>query len=189
MKLENKNKKTELSTSDIRRIFANVSLFSEIYEDEGVIKLAQSSEILVHNTANITLIKHGEVGTDTYIMLSGEVEILVDSLSGDRFVVAVVHTDMENKNVPIIGENALLNITQKRTATVRTTTPSMFLVIKSKTFANIIKKYPHIGVHVYRKMCESVITNLERSNKNVATLFNAYREEIFPETVTDNSQE
>ncbi len=167
----------QLNETEILSIFSNISLFSKVAEDKGIQKLAQHS-LLVSEGANKTLMKQGDKGNKTFIMLNGSVEVHMKNMSGEDSVIAILEANYKKHVHPIIGELSLIS-NRMRTATIRSATPVELLLIENKTFFSIVEEFPRMGMHFYREMCDLLQGRLESSNKNVVALFEAYVDEMF----------
>ncbi len=167
----------QLSTIEIHNVFSNISLFSKIADNEGIQTLTYQSNIISKKKGTI-LMKEGDKGDKTFIMINGTVEIRMKNMSGENSVIAVLEANFEKHIHPIIGELSLIS-DRSRSATVRAITDVELLIIENKKFFDIIKKFPSVGMHVYREMSVLLQKRLEKSNKNVVALFEAYVDEVF----------
>ncbi len=127
--------------------------------------------------------REGEIGTQTFIMLNGNVEVKMRNMSGENSVVAVLKSSFKDHIHPVIGELSFIN-KRERSATVIAITPVDLLVIECETFFSIVEEFPSVGMHVYREMCLQIQKRLETANKNVMALFDAYIDEMLnPEDI------
>lgn len=175
--MEQQVHKRQLNNVEISGIFSNISLFSKIADNEGIQKLAHHSKFVFKKNGT-TLMREGDKGDKTFIMINGTVEVHMKNMSGEDSVIAVLEADFEKHIHPIIGELSLIN-DRVRSATIRAITNVELLIIENKTFFAIIKKFPYMGMHFYREMSALLQKRLEKSNKNVVALFEAYVDEMF----------
>lgn len=176
--------KIEDSEIKIKNVFSNVAMFASIAEHEGISSLTENSKIITVS-AGQQLVKEGERGDTAFIILSGKIEVLKKSLSGDNFLVATVQVDNTSDEYPLIGEQSLVT-RGTRSATIRTLTEVTLLELHHKAFKKIAEMYPAIGVHIYRSICYVLQERLRVSNNNVVALFQEYLSFMSEDLMDDN---
>jgi ATP-binding cassette, subfamily B, bacterial len=92
--------------------------------------------------AGHTVIQEGEIGDKFYLIVRGKSSVTVTGPEGQP-------VSMRNlQDGDYFGEIALLEGGGRRTASVRTIIPSLFLTLKNKHFSNMVANYPAIRTAV-----------------------------------------
>ncbi|MFP4300942.1 MAG: cyclic nucleotide-binding domain-containing protein [Alkalispirochaetaceae bacterium] len=120
-----------------------------------------------------TVIKEGDVGDEMYIVYSGAVEIKKRTRAGDEYTVVRLRSE---HNV-FFGELALID-DDKRSASVRATEDSEFLVITKGDFVKLGDNYPSIGLPVTRAISKILASRLRKTTADMLTLFDALVNEL-----------
>ena len=93
--------------------------------------------------ADEQILTEGDTATQTFILLSGEVEVRVNNKA-----VATIC-----KSGSFIGEIAAL-LNEKRSADVVTTKESDFIVVSNEEFKKLIKLDPEIGLRLAKSLAQ-----------------------------------
>mgnify|MGYP000299117678 CR=1 FL=1 len=105
--------------------------------------------------AGTELFREGDLSVETYLLMSGEVEVLKD----DKVVTTISETGT------FIGEmGTLLGI--PRTATIRTKTDCIFIIINPVDFEKIIQQQPSIAF----KLCKVLAIRLQNTTLEMLKL-------------------
>jgi len=123
-------------------ILKSIKLFSEINE-EDLLNLATSLKEIEYES-EIEVITQGDLGTSMYIVISGEVEVLVD---GKKIVT------LGEKEV--FGELSALD-PEPRAASVVTTETTLLFKIDNTILYYLIAEYPAVAKGIIRILCERI---------------------------------
>ena len=123
-------------------ILKSLELFSEISEKDLLSLATQLTEI--EYDSNSTIMKQGELGTSMYIIVQGEVEVIID----DKVVVKLGEKS-------IFGELAALD-PEPRSATIRTTKDTLVFKIESTVIYNLISEYIDVARGIIKILCQRV---------------------------------
>lgn len=123
-------------------LLMKMPLFS-ILDPPSLEILASSSDILTFDTGKV-LFSQGDVGTEAYIIISGEAEVVTEGPEGDITVATI-------GQYQFIGEIAIL-IDVPRTATVTAMEDLTTLVVSKDLFYSIITEFPTVGIEVMREL-------------------------------------
>jgi CRP/FNR family transcriptional regulator, cyclic AMP receptor protein len=138
-----------MSLQEEVEILRNIPLFAHI-EPSKLKLLAFTSERITF-TAEQVLFRQGDPGDAAYIILKGEVEVIVDGPNGPLTVARV------GKN-QVLGEIAIL-IDVPRTATVRAASELITLRISKELFFRLVREFPQISIEIMRVLA----SRLERT--------------------------
>ena len=166
---ENSNVKPE-----ILKKLREVKFFEMYAKDNAVISRIASLCSRQKFKAGSTIIKEGDYGNELFIFLSGQIEIVKQTLQNEPYTIVTLNSETGGVYV---GEFALID-NDKRSATVIAKTDCECLVIKRETFIRFGNKYPEIGLNITRAIARQISSNLRKTNTDVITLFSALVEEI-----------
>lgn len=134
------------------QILKKISAFDGLLDDEYFKVLGMCTSCAVPEGE--ILFKQGADGKSMYILLSGEMNVIVEG-------VGTVHT---MKAGEVVGEISLVkNI--KRTASVQANTNCVLLHLYSEIFHEVIKKQPRIGYLIMRNVARILADRLVAANK------------------------
>ncbi len=151
-----------------------VSFFSTFSEDIEVMdKIASLCSRKSFNAGKM-IIKEGEYGDDLFILMSGKIEILKNTLQNETYTVTTLDAKIGGINV---GELALIDNDQ-RSASVLAKTDCECLVIDRDDFIKFGNENPFIGLEITRAIASQLSSKLRKTNVDVITLFSALVEEI-----------
>ncbi|MDR2470949.1 MAG: cyclic nucleotide-binding domain-containing protein [Treponema sp.] len=116
-----------------------------------------SREQIVNVKKGDTVLKEGEPSDYLYYISSGTYEVLhngkpVGSLSPQDI---------------FMGEMAFL-LNQRRSATIKATSPGKLILLTQKAFTNVIREYPHYGIFLSKLLAKRLV----RSNEQTAARLN-----------------
>ena len=123
-------------------ILKSIDLFSKIPESDLLI-LAMEFET-VSFKANTVVMTQGDMGDSMYILVSGEVNVDVDTQR--------VAT-LKDKN--IFGELAIFD-PEPRSATITTTKDTVLFTIKSDVMYDLISRYPNVSRGIIKILSKRV---------------------------------
>ena len=99
------------------------------------------------------ILKEGEVSDCLYYISSGTYEVLHNG----KYVGSLSAQDI------FLGEMSFL-LNQRRSATIRATSPGKLILLPQKNFINIIREYPHYGIFLSKLLAKRLV----RSNEQAA---------------------
>ncbi|KIM10040.1 MAG: cyclic nucleotide-binding protein [Sulfurovum sp. FS08-3] len=126
-------------------ILKSIDLFCEICEKDLLSLATQLSEIEYEKGK--VIIRQGEIGTSMYIIVRGEVEVIID----DKVV-----TRLSEKS--IFGELAALD-PEPRSAAIKTTQDTLVFKIESNVLYNLISQYTDVAKGIIKILCQRVRQN------------------------------
>jgi len=109
-------------------------------------------------SAGFVLFEEGDMGDETYIILSGSIRIIKRLKQGDR-TLAVIPAD------EFVGEMATL-LQEPRSATAIVEEDAKLLVVNTQTFEAMIKANSGIALRIIKKLAERI----QKSNKQLEIL-------------------
>lgn len=150
-----------------------IPLFDALKEDDEALKTVLAICSFKKFKAGETIIEEGDMGSEMYIVLAGEVEIMKKTRAGDDYTVVVLKAEY---NV-FFGELALID-DDKRSATIKALKDSEFLIIHKKDFLKLGDQHPAIGLPVTRIIANILAGRLRKTTEDMMTLFDALVNEI-----------
>lgn len=120
------------------------------------------------------IIREGDYGDELFIALSGEIEIIKNTLQNEEYTVTTFYADEGGVN---FGEIALID-NDRRSASVLAKTECECLVITRDDFIKLGDENPRAGLEITRSIARQLCGNLRKSNTDIITLFSALVEEI-----------
>ena len=135
-------------------VLANIPLFAEI--DSNQLKLLAFNSQPMEFKAGESLIVQGEQGVAAYVILEGQVKIL---LEGDNEMVLA-----ERGENTLLGELSLLS-DSVTTATVRAETKVTALQIKKEMFIELLESDAMVASHVARVISDKLVESLQLLSK------------------------
>jgi len=148
---------------------SELSLFSGLAPDELEVISQCMKSITV--PAKQLVVEEGEISSNLYIIESGEVEVFINSDSGNKFVLRTMTSGS------YFGELAFLE-NSKRTASVMTSKDSHLFEISGQDFDDILHQYPSVNrlliknlVGLVRSLSDEI---KELSSKNIYPILKQY---------------
>lgn len=142
------------------QMLRRVPFFSEM--EPSKLKLLAFSSDRVTYMAGEDLFRQGDMGDAAYVLLTGKVDVLVDSPSGQ-----IKLTEMSGN--AIVGEIAIL-CDGVRTATVRASTSVEALRIGKEQFFKLMSDFPDVTIKVMRVLAERLTSTTTELGKARARL-------------------
>ena len=138
---------------------SRIPLFRDLSLDEisnldqylGVMELSQGD----------TVFEEGENGEFVCFVVSGEVEVIKKSFTGETTRLARLGTGQT------IGEMALVD-ELPRSATVKVREPSSLTVLSRKEFDALIARYPEMGVKILKHLARSLSLSLRQTSNQLS---------------------
>ena len=170
-----KRKKNQPDSVDvILEKLKQVSFFSMFENDiETINRIASMCSRRIYRKGKY-IIREGDSGDELFIILSGEIDIVKNTLQNEQYTVTTMNADMGSVNV---GEIALID-SDRRSASVLANTDCECLVITRDNFIKFGDENPTAGLAITRSIASQLCANLRKSNSDIITLFSALVEEI-----------
>ena len=165
--------KSEQELNEKIKCLKKISLFKEIVDDtEAMHAVAELFETVSYSQGD-TVVREKVQGNSVFVIKSGTVEIVKQTMQGDKYVVTELSADM---NI-FFGEVGLLD-PDVRSATVQCKTDCEFYMLERERFLNYGNKNPRIGLIITRELSRILCKRLRKANNDIMTLFDALVEEV-----------
>jgi len=151
----------------------NIILFEDFKENDEVLGKIEALFTERDAKKGEVIITEGREGDELFIIKSGCVRILKNTLQDEKYTVVILSADQHI----FFGEIGLL-LNDKRSATVVAEADSTFLVTNQKKFAEFGEREPYIALMITRKIARILASRLTKTNQDVVTLFSALVSEI-----------
>ena len=119
------------------------------------------------------IIREGDMGDTLYILASGSVQILRNTLGDEKY--AVVNLKAE-QNV-FFGEVALID-SDRRSASVMALEDCKTWVLTGKDYEKICEQEPRFGYLVTFRIAKRIASTLRNTNNDIITLYEALLDEV-----------
>ncbi|MFW6138977.1 MAG: Crp/Fnr family transcriptional regulator [Spirochaetota bacterium] len=160
-------------------ILKNIVLFQDFKDDPQVLQKIEGLFVEKEAKKDRVIIKEGREGDELYIIKSGSVRILKNTLQNEPYTVVILSADQH----VFFGEIGLL-LNDKRSATVVAEQDCRFLVTTRKKFLEFGSKEPYIALLITRQIAYILAERLYKTNQDVVTLFSALVSEIDSESLS-----
>ncbi len=120
-----------------------------------------------------TIIREGDMGDTLYILASGAVQVLRNTLGDEKY--AVVNLSAA-QNV-FFGEVALID-SDKRSASVVALEDCKTWVLTGNNYEKICEKEPRFGYLVTLRIARRIAATLRKTNNDIITLYEALLDEV-----------
>jgi len=131
-----------MSLQQETEMLRNIPMFSTM--DAARLKLLSFTSERVSYMPGEEFIKQGEVGESAFVIMSGDVEVIIETGNGPL----VVGTIGANQ---LVGEIALLH-SGRRTASLRAKTPVSCLMLSKDVFFHLLREFPDFSLAVMRDL-------------------------------------
>jgi CRP-like cAMP-binding protein len=142
------------------QMLRRVPFFSDM--EPAKLKLLAFSSDRVFYDAGEELFRQGDIGDAAYVLLTGKVDVLVDSPGGEIKLA-------EMSGNAIVGEIAIL-CDGTRTATIRASTSVEALRIGKEQFFKLMSDFPDVTIRVMRVLAERLTQTTSELSKARALL-------------------
>ncbi len=119
------------------------------------------------------IIREGELGDALYIIKSGSVRILKNTLEDEMYTVIILSANMK----VFFGELAIID-NDLRSASVMAETECELLVWTREDFETLADADPYLGYKVLKTISKIIANRLRKANKDIITLFEALVHEV-----------
>lgn len=131
-----------MSLQQETEMLRNIPMFSTM--DAARLKLLSFTSERVSYMAGEEFIKQGEVGESAFVIVSGDVEVIIETADG-RLTVGTIGANQ------LVGEVALLH-NGRRSATLRAKTPVSCLLLSKDVFFHLLREFPDFSLAVMRDL-------------------------------------
>jgi CRP-like cAMP-binding protein len=131
-----------MSLQQETEMLRNIPMFSTM--DAARLKLLSFTSERVSYMAGEEFIKQGEVGESAFVIMSGAVDVILETAEGPRTVGTIGANQL-------VGEIALLH-NGRRTATLRAKTPVSCLLLSKDVFFHLLREFPDFSLAVMRDL-------------------------------------
>jgi CRP/FNR family transcriptional regulator, cyclic AMP receptor protein len=156
----------------LQRLF-NIGLFSDINKSPGAVEALASIMGSREFKAGSNIITEGASGTEMFILVKGKASVFKKTPHGDEFKVALFEGE---KNIAF-GEGALID-GDARSATIKAETDCHCVYLEKKAFEKFSAAYPQWALPIYKRIAQSVMARMKRTNDDMLLLYNALVAEI-----------
>jgi CRP-like cAMP-binding protein len=159
---------TKLSESeeDTRHFLVSLPIFDSFHVDELTVLARHMS--FIHLQRGEFLFVEGDRGTFMGFVVSGVLEVLKKSETGENMVIARLTKGSS------IGEMALID-KSTRSATVMAKQPTTMVTFTEKGFDLLTQKSPALGVKIMQKIARLLSLNMRRTSSKLADLMQSKR--------------
>ena len=159
---------TKLSESeeDTRHFLVSLPIFDSFHVDELTVLARHMS--FIHLQRGEFLFVEGDRGTFMGFVVSGVLEVLKKSETGENIVIARLTKGSS------IGEMALID-KSTRSATVMAKQPTTMVTLTEKGFDLLTQKSPVLGVKIMQKIARLLSLNMRRTSSKLADLMQSKR--------------
>src|SRR5678815_2272680 len=137
-------------------LLARIPLFTALPDDE-LIRLQSELQVVNLKPGEI-LFREGEPGEHLYVVLSGDLEILMGPGTDNELILNVVHEE------EYIGEMSLLEPDGHRTTSARARTDLVLLSMSRSQFRDLLSRHPELARSMISVLSQRLV------NTNVHTV-------------------
>lgn len=136
-------------------MMGQIPLFSGI--DRSKLKLLAFTSEQVTYAAGDTIFRQGDLGDRAYVVLEGNVEVVIESASGESVVAQIGKHQ-------IFGEMALL-ANRPRTTSIRAVSDTRLLALRQDVFVRLVEEDPAIALGITRVLIDRLANTLQGVGK------------------------
>ena len=140
-------KSTEIPLGEKILLLKEIEIFSGLSPAELAAIATVTKEL--NYPEDRTVFKQNDVGETVFLVVDGEVEVIKERKDGDEMVIATIAEG------DAFGEMALLE-DELRSATIRTTKSSRFLIIHQQEFKETAMEYPRIALKICKVLSRRI---------------------------------
>lgn len=130
---------TRISLSEKILLLKEIEIFSGLSAAELAAIAAVTKEL--DYPPDRTVIKQNDVGETVFLIVDGQVDVIMEQTNGKDVVIDHISSG------GAFGEMALID-NSPRSATIRTTAPSCFLILHKQEFKETAMEYPRIALQI-----------------------------------------
>jgi HEAT repeat protein len=140
-------KSTKISLGEKILLLKKIDMFSDLTAAELAAIAAVTKEMDYPEFR--TVIKQGNVGETVFLIIEGQVEVIKEKADGKTISLDKISQGDS------FGEMALLE-EEPRSATIRTTKPSRFLILHQQEFNETVMEYPRIALKICKVLSSRI---------------------------------
>jgi hypothetical protein len=140
-------KSTEIPLGEKILLLKEIEIFSGLSPAELAAIATVTKEL--NYPEDRTVFKQNDVGETVFLVVNGEVEVIKEKTDGDEMVIATIGEG------DAFGEMALLE-NEVRSATIKTTKSSRFLIIHQQEFKETAMEYPRIALKICKVLSRRI---------------------------------
>lgn len=142
---------------DYLEILKKVPLFKDL--DSRELMALRDSGLILKLPKDKILFYEGDKGDSLYLILKGKVKAFLLSEEGREITLSILGEG------ELVGEMALFDVEEKRTATVMTLEDSEFFILSGDKFIQVVESYPKVAINVIKTLSKRLkITSLRIRN-------------------------
>ena len=145
---------TKISLSEKLLLLKKIDMFSDLTAAELAAIAAVTKEL--EYPEDRIVIKQGDIGETVFLILNGQVEVIKELAEGEELFLDKIESGDS------FGEMALLE-NESRSATVRTSKASRFLILHQQEFNETVLEYPRIAL----KICKVLSSRIRHLHKKI----------------------
>lgn len=140
-------------------LLATASIFNDLSDEQY--------QILVPYVGSVTLgegellFNEGEMGNQLCFVISGELEVIKQSMQGESVVINTLNTGDTVGEMSIIDE-------LPRSATIKSKTSAKLAILTKENFKEISEKHPKISINILKNIARKLSLHLRRSSAYIA---------------------
>ena len=166
----------QVEQSQVEKL-SKIEIFSDLsmeFEDDKRI-LGEMIRLLSVKTfkKGETIIREGDMGDTLYILASGSVQVLRNTLGDEKYAVVNLNA---SQNV-FFGEVALID-SDKRSASVVALEDCKTWILTGENYKTICEKEPRFGYLVTFRIAKRLAATLRSTNNDLITLYEALLDEV-----------
>mgnify|MGYP001549182200 CR=1 FL=1 len=154
-------------------LLKGLDLFQELSGSPERIEAIGATLKLKKVKAGDIIIREGELGDCLYIIKTGSVRVLKNTLEDEMYTVIILSANMK----VFFGELAIID-NDLRSASVMAETDCELLVWTRNDFEKLSANDPYLGYMVLKTISKIISTRLRKSTKDIVTLFEALVHEV-----------
>ena len=148
----------KVDLNEIARLLIDIPLFSNI--DRSKLKLLAFTSERLEFEQNQAVFHQGDTGEHAYVIIEGQVSVILESAGGDRTVATLGRSEF-------FGEMALLS-KMPRTTTIRANTPLILLSFSRDVFLRMVEENSEIASAMMRILAERLAITLQDDGQLLA---------------------
>lgn len=130
---------TSISLGEKILLLKEIEIFSGLSAAE-LAAIASITKELDYDSQR-TIIKQNDVGETVFLIIEGQVDVIMEQTGGKEVIIDHIASGGS------FGEMALID-NSPRSATIRTTAPSRFLILHKQEFKETVMEYPRIALQI-----------------------------------------
>ncbi|MBU1340756.1 MAG: cyclic nucleotide-binding domain-containing protein, partial [Proteobacteria bacterium] len=130
---------TQISLGEKILLLKEIEIFSGLSASELAAIAAVTKEL--GYPSDRTVIKQNTIGETVFLIIEGEVDVIMEHADGKEVIIDHILSG------GAFGEMALID-DSPRSATIKTTAPSRFLILHKQEFKETVMEYPRIALQI-----------------------------------------